>query len=129
MELNKGTLTETVLWTNSSPTSSFSAQKVTLNDNISNYTYIKIISKMLTSRSEEETFIFPVDFIKTCTSGGSDGSPKPKLVVGGAQTSINNARQAYYASDTSIYFMANYRLNQSGSNNTWHVPIQIIGMK
>ena len=37
-----GTLKETVLWTNGSPTASFAPQDVTLSDDIDNYDFLKI---------------------------------------------------------------------------------------
>ena len=44
-----GKLVETVLWTNPSPTSAFSAQAVTLSETIDNYDYIKILFRKSTS--------------------------------------------------------------------------------
>ena len=42
--------TETVLWTNSSPTSNFADQNVTLSDSMSNYDYLKFTYKKATNK-------------------------------------------------------------------------------
>ena len=62
-----GKYTETSLWTNPSPTSSFSGQTVTLSDSVSNYKYIAIKSGFNSSYysdSESMTIVVPVDELK-----------------------------------------------------------------
>ena len=53
------TPTETTLWTNSSPTSTFAAQTVNLSQSYSNFDYLKFVFRRSTSDSYEAVFVFP----------------------------------------------------------------------
>ena len=53
------TPTETTLWTNSSPTSTFAAQTVNLSQAYSNFDYLKFVFRRSTSDSYEAVFVFP----------------------------------------------------------------------
>lgn len=120
-----GDLTETTLWTNSSPTSNFSAQEVTLSDSISNYDYIEIVWRVSTSNSTEGAVMMPVStFIDSGTS-----YDKPKLSICVAATSALYARRVQYTSDTSVYITICYKVGSSGTSGAYAIPLYIKGVK
>ena len=55
-----GGMTETVLWTNSDPTASFSAQTVTLSDSLKNYKYFKVVYRSSNTGDIDFYVLFPV---------------------------------------------------------------------
>lgn len=63
-----GALSETVLWTNPSPTSNQAASTVSLTDNISNYKYIKIYWKNVSNGTWETSALVDVEEFTKWTS-------------------------------------------------------------
>ena len=55
-----GTLSETVLWTNPSPTAAFDGQTLSLSDSLSNYDYVKIDYRASTTNATESSMIIPI---------------------------------------------------------------------
>lgn len=55
-----GGMTETVLWTNSAPTASFSARTVTLSDSLKNYKYFKVVYRSSNTADIDFYVLFPV---------------------------------------------------------------------
>ena len=118
--------TETVLWTNSSPSSNFSSQDVTLSDNISNYDYIGIVTAFNTSGGNRSKTLMSVSDFKN--------SPFPQtgnqvtLNMGSATSSITMYRVAYYSSDTTIR-IGTAVSSAGNTNNAYVIPTQIVGIK
>lgn len=121
-----GKQTETVLWTNSAPTSSFASQSVTLSDNINNYDYLKFTIAFSTSVADSSSTIISVSDFKKMTSSASTGHPVG--FVGGRYTNIYS-RAVYYTDDTTVNFGSNYQQGASTVANTNIIPIQIVGIK
>ena len=117
--------TETVLWTNSSPTSSFADQTITLSDSIDNYSSLGVTFKLSTTEEMSCTIKLSVEDFKKCTNSATILNPASCAKI----SNLAYARRFYCASDTTIYFAASYRLNTSGTNNAANIPIQIIGIK
>ena len=118
------TQTETVLWTNPSPTSDFGQTTVTLSDSISNYNYIAVKWKVSTSLSTTSTTIVLVDDFKSMLNQNGDNA----LFI----ASVNQngwARTVFYVSDTSITISTSYRLNAQGNSGSNAIPLAIIGIK
>lgn len=112
---------ETVLWTNPSPTSSFAAQTVTLSDDINNYDYIKMVYKYSTSDSTELIEIFPVENININTT-------KRSTYLGVMwYAGTWRYRNLSFAS-TSVQFSASVNTNGKAGNTTI-IPLEIIGIK
>lgn len=124
-----GKMTETVLWTNSSPTSNFASQTVTLSDGISNYDYLKFTYKPSTASSlSNSTIISTQDFISNCV----DGAKHFFATMGGySSTSASNAhgRNAFYVSNTSLRMGSCLMFNSASSNNAYMIPLTIKGLK
>ena len=116
--------TETVLWTNPSPTSDFGQTTVTLSDSISNYDYIAVKWKVSTSLSTTSTTMVPVGDFKSMLNQNGDNA----LFI----ASVNQngwARTVFYVSDTSITISTSYRLNAQGNSGSNAIPTSIIGIK
>lgn len=129
-----GSLTETVLWTNASPTSTFAAQVVTLSDDMNNYTYLKFEYRHSTTDSNLYEIIVPVDLYKTSLTPDSGNTthyiPTISAMVGG-QYAFSNiyARAIPYKTDTSIEVTSVRSLSGVSPALTNIIPTRIIGMK
>ncbi len=109
----------TLLWTNPSPTSAFSAQ--TLNLNLNNYNAILILSTYSTSYSTLifENIVFLVPEIK-------DGTIQTRIHGWGRDNNYNLTRY-YTITNTSIAIDGGA---YNGSNNTsYMIPWKIYGIK
>ena len=74
------TLTETTLWTNSSPTSTFAPQTVTLSQSSDNFTYIKVYFRCSTSDSTTYDSGL-IDIADYDASTGSSSAPRFAMSV------------------------------------------------
>lgn len=120
--------TETVLWTNPSPTADFAAQTITLSDSISNYKYIGIkycFNK--TNTSIIDTAIYKTEEMRASTT---DSGTDHNAIMLGLQTSnyYSFSRVVGYVSDTSIKFTTGYRLNAASSSANANIPLEILGI-
>lgn len=121
--------TETVLWTNPSPTAQFAGQAVTLSDSISNYKYIKITNNFSTAYPTIiGSTIFPVEDFKTAIYPVTGREWQPRIGMGDAST--NYARRVYYVSETSIQITSANLVTsgQGGANNNNAIPFEILGL-
>jgi hypothetical protein len=115
---------ETVLWENSAPTSAFSAQTITLSDDITNYDELKVIYRASTSDTDTKYVKISVDnFLKPMS-----GSFK-QFGFYGAYNNASWCRVANYDSDTSIRFGDGCGVKGTSTNNSTVIPIKIIGIK
>ena len=120
-----GGLTETVLWTNSSPTSNWTGTGVTVPD-ISGYDYIKFEFRVSTSVSD--TFAF------MCTSEdlrNADNTHNSLMPCVGGIGSVSGVfiRRIICNSDTNLTVDTAYQLNTTANNNSVGIPTRIIGIK
>lgn len=122
------TLKATTLWTNNSPTSSFSSQAVTLSQDVDNFAYIGIRYKASTSSSAEtnEYFVSTADYKKS-----QSGNSHVRLVIAATNSNGNvYLRATYYVGDTSLNIGDAYRMNNNaGASNTLIIPTSIVGYK
>jgi len=120
--------TETVLWTNPSPTADFAAQTVTLSDSIGNYKYIGIkycYSKQITDMVY--TAIYKTEDLRASVL---DNGTTHNVIILGIENASNYGygRFVGYLSDTSIKFTLAYRLNAAGSASNTANPLEILGI-
>ena len=113
-----GKYTETSLWTNSAPTSSFAQQEVTLSDNIDNYDFIKVNFRNSTSDSTE---------IGTLISASDVAKSSVYLAFEVIVSSAAYVRRIQKTSSNSVSITGCYRLN--GTLNTACIPTSIAGCK
>ena len=116
-------LQETVLWTNSSPTSNFANQTVTLSDDINNYEYLKVYYRISTTNSKTIGILVSVDDFKTTAS------TMPLINPAGVGGNTGNPAQRYfyYASDTTMA-IRDAAVGTTVYNNA-AIPTAICGLK
>ena len=121
--------TETVLWTNSAPTSNFAAQTVTLSDDINNYDYIAVTYYCSPSLTQGARAIRSVaDFKK----GVYNTKNVPEMCLSymdGSSTPNPMFRPVLYASDTTVRFYDCVTKGSSTVYNGYLQPLSIIGIK
>lgn len=111
-------LQPTVLWTNPSPTSSFPEQVVTLSDDLDNYTYLEIISRQSTSSGNIITSgKLPIDAVALTTYFPLHYNMY-RVFVTTSKTFRNNTYWSSYGN-----------ANSTTSDNSYNIPIQILGYK
>lgn len=125
-------LKETVLWTNPAPTSSFASQTVTLSDDISNYTYLKVEYKIQNTSASSIFALFDVEEFKVV----AQSAPTTGFlgILGACTGAWANAsfykRVLAYQTETSIYFAnASTISNVATATSDYLIPTQIIGIK
>lgn len=121
-----GTLSETTLWTNPSPTSNFAAQTVNLSDNIKNYSYIEVEYKMSKSSTVFSKLLMPVSIF---TQNLSTDNPMIWLSRGRNDGTGGMVRCARYASDTSVYISTTTGIGAGTTDNQYCIPTYIYGCK
>lgn len=120
-----GSATETVLWTNGSPTAQFAPQDVTLSDDIDNYDFLKIEFISTASTGVNGSVLVPVSDFKLMTNTASTTGFGFGL-SSGVDTFIS--RKTTYVSDTKIH-IGNATSYTGNTNNARAIPLQIIGIK
>ena len=131
---NGKTWTETLLWTNPSPTAQFNGQDVTLSEAVDNYEYIRIEYGYNKNSTTLRSVIIPVwqDANKTAYAYPSVGSSSTGYMgVLGAHSSEDKRLARWFwilSGGSKIHFYATY--NHSGSTaNTICLPQYIYGIK
>jgi len=120
-----GNLTETTLWTNSSPTSGFNASNVTLSDSTNNYKYIKIYWRTSTSNSTIGSIIIDKDTWDTMT----EASNHPKAGIAAYTNSATHNRIIFKVSATEIRVGLCYQVGASTYSANNVIPTKICGLK
>ena len=124
--------TETLLWTNTSPTTARSSLDCTLSENIDGFTYIRVEYAYNNEAGQTPRFhvVFPVMNQAGTNYAFPSGNSTQRMCIG-----LNNAsgnafvRQGYVNSATSIHWNNAYRVNTSGSTNGNLIPWYIYGLK
>ena len=120
-----GGMSEKVLWTNPSPTSSFPQTACSLSESIDNFDYIKILYRVSTSNNTQGVAIWPISTIKISTGGSNH--IRASFTT---QTSANiYSRVIAYVSNTSLQIGQSIALNTSGTDNATGIPLAIYGLK
>lgn len=122
---------ETVLWTNSSPTSNFAAQTVSLSQKISDFDLIKLTCRAQTTNDTSFSMYFDASSYPSITTSSNHDGFHP--FVGGhlSGSGTEYFRSYYRVDDTSIY-ISECRMRSSsgtGTNNSYAIPISITGIK
>ena len=119
--------TETVLWTNPSPSSSFAGQTVTLSDDIKNYDYVGIRCSA-GSNYPNGTYIY-YKVADILSNQAVINTYKTWLISSDQSTAVARYRQFTVASNgTDLTFSGGYRQNNVSNNNDC-IPFAIIGIK
>lgn len=116
-------LPETTLWTNSSPTSSFSAQAVTLSKAVENFLFIAIFYRFYTSNNTSACDLFYAEDL--------DNSSITRRVIGiRGTTGETRVRPIQLTSSTTIHFSACYQTTTSSQSTStaYIIPTKIVGI-
>ena len=124
-----GSMKSTLLWSNSNPSSSFTAQDVNLADSISNYDYIKFTFCVSTTSTSNVGYnIYPASYVLQ-TRTGTDSNPGFIFYIGGLYRNYQTGRWCYHYSDTKLYIGHNNYSGTGGGDNALVIPLSITGMK
>ena len=125
-----GGVSETTLWTNSSPSSSLSGGDVTLSQSIANFDLLKFEFNYSTSDSQNLITYVDVPTFRANSKSASGTAGKginPSCLI--YTGSANYARTCYYTSDTKVYIGTCSRIGSSGNSNTSLILKYIKGIK
>lgn len=116
-----GGMTETTLWTNFSPSSSFEAQTRILNQDYTNFPYIRFYYRGSTSNTEERSVMIAKD----------DFTGKTLVFGGNFDFTNSKARSCYNSGSDKIYFSSSYELKSSSqsASGSYIIPTKITGVK
>lgn len=114
---------ETTLWTNSSPSSSFAAQTVTLSQSYENFDFINITYCKRTT----ETSLLSSVYLSTADLAAMGSNFRG--VLGNRLDTTDRVRTFYPSSNTQIYFNTAYNYASSTQNNNQSIPTKITGLK
>lgn len=121
-----GTLTETTLWTNSSPSSAQTNTTISLSNNINNYDYLRIYWKRDTSTNEDISVMVSVDDFKKTKGDGI------QLAFGGGQGYvgyISLSRVMAYTDATTITIGPYAGIaGNAATNNSWCIITKVSGV-
>lgn len=126
MTAGGGSMSETTLWTNPSPTANFNAQNVTLSDDITNYDYIVIDIRSGSDDIHLKYYYTPAELVNYTSSA-------MRPLIGELHT--NNYyyyRSVTYNSSTSLAIGAcirNTASSAASTNNGGILPQTIKGIK
>lgn len=115
---NQGGMKMDLLWTNPSPSSSFASQIISLD--LSNYTMVGIIYRIVASGTNVSHLYFNVIGDSTIRHKSSDGLTIQRTIVSISSTSIQFGDCATWTS---------YNTSSITTNNNYMVPYQIYGIK
>ena len=119
-KIGGGTLKETTLWTNPSPTSSMSAStQPNLSDSISNYTFIKFTARVSTSDATSFSAIMSVEDFKSTENTD----------IRFSMATLNYVRILRYMSNTKLNISGASSVGGTSTDNTKIIITQILGMK
>lgn len=119
-------LVDILLWSNSSPTSAFGKQSITLSESISNYDFIKIKYRASTDQTKMVDVIMMITEYKK-TSIAATGGICPALSYFASNGIF--CRPFGYSTDTSISFGNSNHAGGTDSNNSCAIPVAIYGVK
>lgn len=120
-----GALSETVLWTNPSPTSNFSAQTVTLSQDYTMFKAIRIYVKATGSATSDYYSDYPIETIQNSIAD----STKPLVTINGRSSSKNPyARTLIVKTNNSFQIDTAYAIGGTSTNNGMAIPTKIAGL-
>lgn len=121
-----GTLTETVLWNNPSPTSSYGEN--TISDlSITSYNYIKIRFCRGTSYTTGDASLYEV-MLPIPFDLGENKSEICGCLAARNSSNGNYLGRRFSITSNTVWFAQAQRIATSGSDNNSAIPLQIIGI-
>jgi len=121
-----GSMSETVLWSNSNTSVDF-GQTPLNNLDFSGYEVIRFYWKNQKTQNDDTDSVYS-DYLKTDWDNMGELT-KPLVALGGTSSSASYVRVIYKTSSTGFTIYPAYRLNASGTANQYVIPIKICGLK
>ena len=119
-----GKLKETVLWTNSSPTSAYATGNITLPQAITKFDYIKLKCRATTSNFTETESIQPIAYL------GTDTDYTSYLMCSMNISNLGWIRHVTKGtSDSQVVIHKCYQIAGTGESTNYLIPLEIIGLK
>lgn len=118
-------LRETILWTNSAPTSSFSGQTVTLSESLSNYDMVRLYWRKTTSDSSEMYIDVSVSDYTSIT--GNTGSFQ--IYIGYRHSNGGCGRSVGGSGSTAKYGNCYFFGSSTSMNNANVIPTKVAGLR
>lgn len=115
-------LTETILWSNNSPSSAFANQVVSSFYNMHSYDYIGVYYRPKANTNFELMVIVPESDFENMTYSTD-------AVMMMSYYSGYYARAVWYVNDYDIHFSDSLQVGGSGNSNGTSVPTRIVGLK
>lgn len=122
-----GGMTQTTLWTNSTPTSGFTVKTANLSDSIENYDYIGIAYRVTTASSSRPTEVLVKSRDLQYAISSYSNTNFPSITV--YSDSTYYARYITYSSNTQLLISAASKIGATGSSTTKAIPLYIYGYK
>ena len=122
---SKPSMSTTTLWTNSSGSSGFAAQTISLSQAITNFDYIEIVFRRNTSDSTCNSVIVKSSEAKNCTSISSGNSCYAMNYAG----SWNCCRRFFFPTTSQIQFTTGNQVNGTNTSNNNVIPQKVYGLK
>ena len=122
-----GGMSETVLWTNSNPTSDYTSGTVTLSQDMDNFKYLAFVWRTSKENATLMSAIYSVEDVKK--SVNPSRLVTPHILIGSWDGASTYSRIIRYVSDTSVSLSLAYRLSYTATRNDVVLPYQIIGLK
>lgn len=120
-------LSETQLWSNSSPSSDFAGNSISLSQSVSNFTYIKIVYAANKSEASSYNGIVIIPPSMLLNSGTKNYA---EVNLGGQNSNgVKYARRITGASSTSITFGACGQVDSTTRANSHCIPLKVYGLK
>ena len=124
-----GKMEETTLWTNPDPSINFTAQAVTLSDDINNYDFLKVTYAFYkTNLNKTAEVIYSIDEVKKLAAAAGNFKGATAFYNSGSTGTVYS-RSFSYTSNTELYFYNMQQINGTGSDNGNGIPLKISGMK
>ena len=123
-------MTETTLWTNSTPSSNFTGKDITLSEDYTTFTYIKIEYKAATTKNTSTYLLVPPSAL---TMSVFTDPSTPLVSISGRRSSspstVQQTRRICHVSNTSLNISDAYQINAASMNNDGAIPLKISGLK
>ena len=117
----------TVLWSNSSPTSAFGSQSVTLSQSIADFDYIRFNWLDCTNSDTSASMLVPVSVVQASSTNTAHRCiPTMGANFNGSAKVI---RQVFYSSNTSLLFSSTNGVDGTLTANNFCIPTVIYGVK
>lgn len=118
-----GGFSETLLWSNASPTTAQTSQDISLNDDLSNFTHIRVVYRYSTGVTTTAEFIIPISQLKTLSALSAVPYVVLHAYVNSSTTYLRNLFAV--AGDTTKLAIG----GASGDNNGYCIVTAIYGLK